>query len=427
MKQPENLVVIHLSATAVYAVVACVTSKDDIQVKGMTKVNTNEFYQGRAVHPERLKRIIDQAIHAVETMAHCRVHSIWLSFATPEMKSSNSHGEVAIDEETVSVKHIVEALGKAKQQDVANDYYVMQYVQQGILIDDDAVMVNDAIGIHADDINVMYHLLTLPVATRQNMESLFRSTNVRVDHMVFDMVSMAAYALMPEEMKLGVCLLDIGYSTTNLCVYKEDKLLFTKCLPYGAVEVTMDISAELNLNMYEAERLKKRHGTVDTTQVDPAQFIEIKSNEGEDIKTISLHELALIIEARYQSILDQVQIELEQVGLMEHLSRGFVLAGGGSQINGMVPFAKRYLQAPVVHTTLNRSITAEKRFDNEDNYAQVKSLLKERGFQVALGTFIYSQSEQFAHSQRSSLEALKQEQKERGLMSRFGRFLNDFL
>lgn len=428
MKQHENLVVvIHLSATAVYAVVACVISKDDIQVRGMVKVNTNEFYQGRAVHSERLKKIINQAIYAVETMAHCRVYSIWLSFATPEMKSSNSHGKVVIDEETVSVKHIVEALGKAKEQDIANDHYVMQYAQQGILIDDDDMMVNDAIGTYADGINVMYHLLSLPVVTRQNMESLFRSTNVRVDHMVFDMVSMSAYALMPEEMKLGVCLLDIGYSTTNLCVYKEEKLLFAKCLPYGAVEVTMDISAELNLSMYEAERLKKRHGTVDTTQVDPAQFIEIKSNEDEDVKTISLHELALIIEARYQSILEQVLMALEQVGLIEHLTRGFVLAGGGSQMNGMVSFAKRYLQTPVVHTTLNKSITPEKRFDNEDNYAQLKSLIKERGFQVALGTLIYSQSEQFAHSQRSSPEALKQEQKEHGLMSRLGRFFHDFL
>ena len=81
----------------------------------------------------------------------------------------------------------------------------------------------------------------------------------------------------------------------------------------------------------------------------------------------------------------------------------------------------------MVHTTLNKSITPEKRFDNEDNYAQLKSLIKERGFQVALGTLIYSQSEQFAHSQRSSPEALKQEQKEHGLMSRLGQFFHDFL
>lgn len=426
MKHAENLVVVHLSATAVYAVIACVISKDDIQVMGMTKVNTNEFYQGRAVHPERLKRIIDQAIHAVEGMAHCRVHSIWLSFSTPDMKSSNSHGEIKINEDTVSVKHIVEALGQAKKQDVANDHYVMQHVQQGILIDDDVVMVNDAIGTHANHINVMYHLLTLPVATRQNMESLFRSTNVRVDHMVFDVVAMAAYALMPEEMSAGVCLLDIGYSTTNLCVYKEDKLLFTKCLPHGAAEVTMDISTELHLDRYAAEKLKRRHGTVDITQVDPAQFIEIGFDDDESTKTISLHELALIIQARYEAILNQVLIELEQIGLLEHLTRGFVLAGGGCQINGMVPFAKRYLQTPVVYTTINSSISAQKRFENEDNYAHIKSLIKERGFQVALGTLIYSQSEQFNHSQRSSLEALRQEQKSQGMLSKFEQLLKKY-
>lgn len=63
MKHTENLVVVvHLSATAVYAVIGDVVSAKDIRILGVGQVKNNDFYQGQIKHRERLQGAIKQAI-----------------------------------------------------------------------------------------------------------------------------------------------------------------------------------------------------------------------------------------------------------------------------------------------------------------------------------------------------------------------------
>ncbi|MGM8887413.1 cell division protein FtsA, partial [Psychrobacter sp. 1U2] len=136
MKNTENLVVVHLSATAVYVVIGSVVSAKDIRIMGVGQVKNSDFYQGQIKHRERLQGAIKQAIQDAEDMANCRVHSVWLTLATPELSSKNSIGNVAVEEEVVRARDMVQALSNAKSQDLPSDYYLMHCCQQGIYIDE---------------------------------------------------------------------------------------------------------------------------------------------------------------------------------------------------------------------------------------------------------------------------------------------------
>ncbi|MBS9779950.1 MAG: cell division protein FtsA [Moraxellaceae bacterium] len=432
MNSTETLVVVHLSATAVYTVIGSIVSRDDIRILGLSEVKISDFfYQGYIRNQEALKRSIKQSIQEAEDMANCRVHSVWLSFSTPELLSKNSYGKVYIEDDRVSVKDIVNALGQTKQRDMPRDHYLMQHVQQGVYINDNSsLLIEDPIGTFAHEITVMYHLMMLPVTSRQNMEELFRPANVRVDHMIFDAVSSAEYSLMTEEREQGVCFIDIGYNTTSICVYKEHKLLFTKCITNGANNVTMDISAELGLTMLEAEVLKKEQGTADSSKVDMGSFYTLKRRESDDELTINLHELALIIEARYVDIYNEVFSLLQEVNLVEHINSGVVLAGGGSKMKGLIAMSKRYLGMSVVLTNKNQAIKPsevndKKRYDKQ-HVKTVKRMIDDSKFYTAFGTLIYSQSDQFRHSERSFEEALIHSQKN-SFLKRLNKFLKEAL
>lgn len=422
MSSPENLVVVHLSATAVYAVIGTVIASDDIRIIGVSEVKINDFYHGHILNQDRLKSAIKQAIQNVEDMANCRVHSVWLSFSTPELLSSNSFGKVYTQDETIKVKDIVDALGQAKQRDMPKDHYLMQHVQQGVYINEESQLIEDPIGTFADELTVMYHLMMLPVRSRQNMEELFRPANVRVDHMIFDAVSSAEYSLMQDEREQGVCFIDIGYSSTSVCVYKEGKLVFTACLDIGAHHVTMDISAEIGLTMLEAEKLKKYHGTVNVQSVDIAKFKSIKRSSGDEL-TINLHELALIIEARYVEIYNEIFTRLQKANLVDFIDRGVVLSGGGSKMEGLVAFSKRYLNMSVVLTNVNSAISVS---NKGDNFEKLDKLIQDPKLFTAFGTLLYSQSDQFRHSEKSSQEALKHSQK-LGWIDRLHEFLKKIM
>ena len=426
MKNTENLVVVHLSATAVYAVIGSVVSAKDIRIMGIGQVKNNDFYQGRIKHRERLQGAIKQAIQEAEDTANCRVHSVWLTLATPELLSKNSNGQVDVEEDVVLAKDMVQALSNAKAKDLPSDYYLMHCCQQGIYIDDMDSMVDDALEMVAKNITVLYHMMMMPVASRQNIQKLLQSCDVGIDHIVFDAVTSAEYSLMSEERQQGVCLVNIGASTTSICVYKENKLIFTHCIASGSHEVTMDISADIGISMIEAERLKKSHGTVDTNSIDPSAFFLFKPQGSNDEINIGIYNLARIIEARFIQIFTEVARQLHEADLIGFIDRGIVLTGGGSTIKGMVPFAKKLLKMPVVMSNTHPAISAFNHFDNEDTFKQLNAQINDRAYHTAFGALLYSQSEQFRHSEQSEPEAI-QESRVKGTFQRVGqRFTNIF-
>ncbi|MGO1281313.1 MULTISPECIES: cell division protein FtsA [unclassified Psychrobacter] len=408
MKNTENLVVVHLSATAVYVVIGSVVSAKDIRILGVGQVKNSGFYQGQIKHRERLQGAIKQAIQEAEDTANCRVHSVWLTLATPELFSKNSAGEVQVEDDVVRAKDMVQALSNAKSRDLPSDYYLMHCCQQGIYVNDQDFIVDDAIETMAHNITVMYHMMMMPVSSRQNIQKLLQSCDVGIDHIVFDAVTSAEYSLMSDERQQGVCLVDIGASTTSICVYKENKLIFTHCIATGSHEVTMDISADFGISMIEAEKLKKTHGTADVHSVDPSSFFLFKPQGSGDEININIYNLARIIEARYIQIFTEVARQLHEADLIGYIDKGIVLTGGGSVIKGMIPFAKKLLKMPVVLTNTHPAISAYNQFDNDESFKQLNIQVNDRTYQTAFGTLLYSQSEQFRRSEKSEPEALQE-------------------
>ena len=184
---------------------------------------------------------------------------------------------------------------------------------------------------------------------------------------------------MSEERQQGVCLVNIGASTTSICVYKENKLIFTHCIASGSHEVTMDISADVGISMIEVERLKKLHGTVDTNSIDPSAFLFKPCCSNDEIN-IGIYNLARIIEQRFIQIFTEVARQSKEADLIGFIDRGIVLTGGGSTIKGMVPFAKKLLKMPVVMSNTHPAISAFNYFDNEDTFKQLNAQINDRAY-----------------------------------------------
>lgn len=408
MKNPELIVVIHLTASAIHTVIGQIHSPQDIRIIGLGSAKNHDFSQGVIRHRERLKSAIKKSIQDAEDMANCRVNSVWLSFSTPDLQSVNSGGEVKIVNEQVQAKDIVAALTHAKKKHIPDDMYLMHYAQQGIALDGDGDMVDDAIGMQANELMVLYHLMMMPVRGRQNLQQLLQECDVSIDQMLFDAVSSAEYGLLPEEKYHGVCLIDIGASTTSICVYREDKLVYTRCFAEGGHHVTLDLAVSLDVTVAEAEALKKQHANVDRLGIDATQFLSVKRSQYNDEKTINMQELLDITEARYVSILTAIKTDLDAAGLSEFLQQGYVITGGGAEMRGLLPLAKRLFANKVHKVNLHSAITAYTPYGEDDNKLRnLATLITQRKYQTAFGTLLYSQSDAFMHSEKSSPDSLQ--------------------
>ena len=407
MKKPDLIVVVHLSATAIHTVIGQIHSAQDIRIIGLSTVKNHDFSQGTIRHRERLKSAIKQSIQNAEDMANCRVNSVWLSFSTPDLQSVNSVGEVKIKHDIVQAKDVVAALTQAKNKHLTDDLYLMHYAQQGIALDGNAEMIDDAIGMQASDLMVLYHLMMMPVKGRQNLQQLLQECDVSIDQMLFDAVSTAEYGLLPEEKYHGVCLIDIGASTTSICVYREDKLIYTHCFAEGGHHATLDISMLLDVTIAEAENMKKSQANVDRHGIDSSQFFTIKRSQHDDEKTINMLELLEVTEARYISILGHIKKELDKEGLSGFLQQGYVITGGGAEMRGLLPLAKKIFANKVNKVNQHAAISAYTQYGDDDKLRTIATMIGERKYQTAFGTLLYSQSEAFHHSEKSSPDSLQ--------------------
>jgi len=161
----------------------------------------------------------------------------------------------------------------------------------------------------------------------------------------------AEIALTTQDKDLGAIALDLGASTTGLCVYENNEILDLKVFSVGGNAVTNDIAVGLKTSVNIAEKIKINEGL--------ALKKKVLKNKNEDINwgiyyeednagdKVSKKFLAEIIEARLSEIFDLVAKRLKEIDRFEKLPGGVVIYGGGAKMPFIVDLAKERLKLPV--------------------------------------------------------------------------------
>jgi len=154
--------------------------------------------------------------------------------------------------------------------------------------------------------------------------------------------------VLPENSRIsGTALIEIGGASTEVLVFKDERLRLARTIPWGAATVSRDIVKGLGVPIEEAEELKSRYGSAQTRRVDPAEKFEISGPTPRGRREVSRELLAHIIEQRLDEILGLVFDELEARNLLDELPVGVVLTGGGVELDGVVELAQEVFNMPV--------------------------------------------------------------------------------
>ena len=74
--------------------------------------------------------------------------------------------------------------------------------------------------------------------------------------LVFQPLAAGLSTLKKDEMELGVTLVEIGSTTTNLSVYHKSAVRHSEIIPVGSASITNDIALMLQISINEAEKIK---------------------------------------------------------------------------------------------------------------------------------------------------------------------------
>ena len=181
----------------------------------------------------------------------------------------------------------------------------------------------------------------------QNLRKAIDRAGYRVEELVLTPLASSLAVLADNSRISGTALIEIGGASTEVLVFKDERLRLANTLPWGSATVTSDIVKGLGVPLEEAEELKARYGTAQTRRVDPAEKFEISGPTPGGRREVSRELLAHIIEQRLDEIFGLVFDELEARNLLDDLPGGVVLTGGGAELDGVVELAQEVFNMPV--------------------------------------------------------------------------------
>jgi cell division protein FtsA len=121
-----------------------------------------------------------------------------------------------------------------------------------------------------------------------------------------------------------------------LAIFKDNIIRHAAVLPFGGNIITSDIKQGCLVMQNQAEQLKVKFGKAIADEASENEIVSIPGLRDRTPKEISLKNLAYIIEARMEEIIELVYSEIVRSGYANSLAAGIVITGGGSQLQNLV-------------------------------------------------------------------------------------------
>ena len=127
-------------------------------------------------------------------------------------------------------------------------------------------------------------------------------------------------------------LVDIGGGTSDIAIFHGGIIRHTAVIPLGGEIITEDIREGCSIIKKHAEQLKVKFGSAMARENREEEIVSIPGTRGKPAKEISLKNLASIIQARMEEIIEHIYYEIKTSGYEKKLIEGVVLTGGGAHL-----------------------------------------------------------------------------------------------
>ena len=346
-RDDENLIVgLDIGTSKVLAIVGEQNANGELEIIGVGHHPSRGMKKGVVVNIESTVQSIQRAVEEAELMAGCQIQSVHAGIAGSHIRSTNSHGNVAIRDKEVSPFDIQRVIESASAMAIPADQKVLHVLPQEYIIDGQEG-IREPVGMSGVRLEARVHIVTGAVSAVQNIVKCVRRCGLEVDDIILEQIASSVAVLTEDEKELGVCLVDIGGGTTDISVYTEGAIRHTAVIPIAGDQVTNDIAVALRTPTPNAEEIKKKFGCALTQLAHREETIEVPSVGDRPPRKLTRQTLAEVIEPRIEELFGLVQAELRRSGFEDVIGSGIVLTGGSSKMEGTVDLAEEVFHMPV--------------------------------------------------------------------------------
>ncbi|WGE34003.1 cell division protein FtsA [Actinobacillus genomosp. 1] len=379
--ESKIIVGLDIGTSKVVAVVGEVLPDGVINVIGSGSCPAKGVDRGGVIDLDAAVNSIQRAIEQAESVSDCQIIGVTLAISGQHITALNESGTVPLSG-TVTNEDIDAAIHIARSIKLPDGLETLHIIPQEYKVDRLPATKNP-VGLSGMRLQAQAHIIACHQDWLRNLKNAVERAKLKVDQVVFSGLASSYSVLTEDEKELGVCLIDIGGGTMDILVYTDGALRFSKVIPFAGNNVTDYIAQVFTTSRNEAESIKINYGcAINPPAHNADKKIEVAGLGGRMPRTFTKAQVATVTSQCYSDLLKVIENELVQLrhellqkGIKQELIAGFVLTGGGSQIEDIVECAREIFGSQVrVGYPLN--ITGLTDYVNKPQYATVLGLLQ---------------------------------------------------
>ncbi len=329
----RTVLAIDIGSTKIAAIIADIDQDNNIQITGAGFSKAQGLKKGSITNIELASKSIKNALNDAKRVAGTELASAIVSISGAYTKSLNSSGIVNIPNKEITLKEINRVMHTALYNaNIPNEYEVLHTLPFNFKVDDQD-FIEDPAGMNASRLEVETHIITTQKSNLNNLRKAVKAAGVEVENIILGGYASAIAVLNEDERELGVALVDMGGSTSNIVIHSGNAIRFNDFLGVGSNHITNDLSMALHTPLEAANNVKITYGSL----LEPTNdLIELPIIGDEDTShEVSLDVVHNVIYARVEETLMIIAQSIEKSGLKEHIGAGVVLTGGFTKMEGI--------------------------------------------------------------------------------------------
>jgi cell division protein FtsA len=333
-KASPIIVGLDIGTTKIAAIAGRKNEFGKLEILGYGRAESSGVEHGMVMNLDQCIRSINIAIdNCLMSNPNLLIKEVYVGIAGHHIKSLQTRGErVRGIADDIITKDDIDALIKDQFKTyIPTGDQIIDIIPQDYTIDGIANIVSPK-GRTGVKIGANFHIITGDKNAIKNIYRCVEHAQLKTKDLVLQPLASAAAVMSAEELEAGVAIVDIGGGTTDLAVFYDGILKHTAVIPFAGTNITNDIRQGLNVLKGQAEQLKLQFGCAIAAEAPQNEFITIPGIQGASPRDISRKNLANIIQARMEEILEYVLFHLKQINLHNKLAGGVILTGGGSQL-----------------------------------------------------------------------------------------------
>lgn len=336
MENDKIVVGLDIGTTKICAIVGRKNEFGKLEVLGMGKAESDGVIRGIVTNIDKTVNAIEKAVREAEDQSGINIRVVNVGIAGQHIKSSIHHGSItrSTNDDEITIEDINRLNNDMYRIVIPPGSEIIHVMPQDYTVDYEAG-IKDPVGMSGVKLEADFHVITAQTNAINNINKCVKRAGLEIENLILEPLASSLAVLSDEEKEAGICLIDIGGGTTDIAIFHDNIIRHTAVIPFGGNILTSDIKQGCMVMQHQAELLKTKFGKAIGEEASPNEIVAIPGIRNRPAKEISIRNLANIIEARMEEIVELAHTEIITSGFENRLAGGIVITGGGSQLNSL--------------------------------------------------------------------------------------------